>query len=121
MSKAGKAFVGLCFLTVAVVMSVIFACMVLKPTAAASGYDAAKGLAIGVGVGGIVAYFVLRFLANRTSGCLFRMVFKLLAFVLYALGIGLLFTTFLLEDPFKSLLGVKDKASEVRVEDASLQ
>lgn len=38
-----------------------------------------------------------------------------------ALGIGLLFTTFLLEDPFKILLGVKDKASEVRVEDASLQ
>ena len=79
--------------------------------AASSGYAAAKSMAIGVGVGGVIAYFILRFIANRTSGCLFRMVLKIVGWLLYTLGIGLLVTTFLLEDSLKKLIDVKENSA----------
>lgn len=36
------------------------------------------------------------------------MIVKLVGFLAYALGVGLLFFTFLMEEPFKTLLGVND-------------
>lgn len=113
MSKAKQAFVGFWFLTCAVAVSIAFTVYVLKPMAASSGYDAARSMSIGVGVVGVIAYFIFRFIANRTSGCLPRMVLKIAAWLLYALGIGLLFTTFLLEDSMKKLMDVKDGAAPV--------
>lgn len=112
-SKAIKAFWGFWYLTCAVVASIVFAVYVLKPMAAYSGYDAARSLAIGVGVAGVIVYFILRFLANRTSGCLPRMVLKIVGWLLYTLGIGLLVTTFLLEDSLKKLIDVKENSAPV--------
>lgn len=112
-SKAIKAFWGFWFLFCAVIVASIFILYILKPMAASSGYAAAKSMAIGVGVGGVIAYFILRFIANRTSGCLFRMVLKIAGWLLYTLGIGLLVSTFVLEDSMKGLMGVKDGAAPV--------
>ena len=84
-----------------------------------SGYDAARGVSIGLGIGGVVLFFVLRYVAGKTKGCLFRMLVKMVGFVAYALGIGLLFLTFLLGGQFKSLLGVKDSNSNATTEEES--
>ena len=100
--------------------AIVFTLFILKPMAASSGYGTARSVAIGIGIGGIVSYFILRFIANRTSGCLFRMVLKIAGWLLYALGIGLLFSMFLLEDSMKDLMDVKDgiaPVSEVSCED----
>ena len=89
-------------------MSAIVTLTVLKPIAAASGYDTARGVSIGLGIGGVILFFVFRYIAGKTNGCLFRMIVKLIGFLAYALGIGLLFVTFLLNEQFKGLMGVKD-------------
>ena len=106
-SNGIKAFFGFLFLLFAVALSVVVAITVLKPIAASAGYATAKGLAIGLGIGGVVLFFVLRYIAGKTSGCLFRMIVKMVGFVAYALGVGLLFLTFLLEGQLKNLVGVK--------------
>ena len=107
-SNGIKAFFGFLFLLFAVGLSVVVAITVLKPIAASSGYATTKGLSIGLGVGGVVLFFVLRYVAGKASGCIFRMIVKMAGFIVYALGIGLLFMTFLMEDQFKTLVGVKD-------------
>lgn len=107
-SNGIKAIGGLLFLFFGIALSVIVAITVLKPIAASSGYDTAKGLSIGLGIGGVVLFFVLRYIAGKTSGCLVRMIVKLVGFLSYALGIGLLFLTFLLEGQLKNFVGVKD-------------
>ena len=112
-SNAIKAFGGFWFLAGAVVTAIVFTLFILKPMAASSGYDTARSVAIGIGIGGIVSYFILRFIANRNSGCLFRMVLKIAGWLLYTLGIGLLVSTFVLEDSMKGLMGVKDGAAPV--------
>ena len=119
-TKAIKAFWGFWFLFCAVISAIVFTLYILKPMAASSGYAAAKGVAVGVGIGSVIAYFILRFIANRTSGCLFRMALKIAGWLLYTLGIGLLFSMFLLEDSMKDLMDVKDgiaPVSEVSCED----
>ena len=116
-SNAIKAFGGFVFLLFAVALSVGVAIGVLKPIAASAGYDAAKGLAIGLGIGGVVLFFVHRYIADKTDGCLVRMIVKLAGFISYALGIGLLFLTFLMEGQFKGLIGEKDSNGNVAVEE----
>ena len=120
-SNGIKAFGGFLFLLLAVALSVIVAITVLKPIAASSGYDTAKGLSIGLGIGGVVLFFVFRYIAGKASGCLFRMIIKMVGFIVYALGIGLLFLTFLLEDQFKSLVGVNDSDNNVATEEVRPQ
>jgi len=111
-SNAIKAFGGFVFLLFAVALSVGVAIGVLKPIAASAGYDAAKGLAIGLGIGGVVLFFILRYIAGKTDGCFVRMIVKLVGFVSYALGVGLLFLTFLLEGQLKSLVGENDSPED---------
>ena len=120
-SVAIKAFGGFLFLLFAVLLSVVIAITVLKPIVVASGYDTAKGISIGLGIGGVILFFILRYVAGKTKGCLFRMIVKMVGFVTYALGIGLLFLTFLLEDQFKSLVGVKDSNNNTSTEEVSQQ
>lgn len=110
-SNGVKAFSGFLFLCLGVVLSAVVSCTVLKPIAASSGYDCARGLSIGLGIGGVVLHFISRFIADRTKGCLVRMIVKFVGFIAYALGVGLLIVTFLIEEPFKTLLGVKDPSS----------
>lgn len=116
-SGAIKAAGGFLFLVFAVALSVAMAIGVLKPIATNSGYDTAKGISIGLGVGGVVLFFILRYVAGKASGCLIRMIAKLVGFVAYALGIGLLFLTFLLNDQFKSLVGVVDSNVNAHAEE----
>lgn len=116
-SNAVKAFGGFLFLVFAVALSVVTTLTVLKPIAVASGYDTAKGVSIGLGVGGVVLFFVFRYIAGKTSGCLFRILIKIVGFVVYALGIGLLFLTFLLDEQFKGLMGVKDSSNNAPAEE----
>ena len=120
-SGAIKAFGGFLFLLFAVALSVVVAIFVLKPIASASGYDVARGVSIGLGIGGVVLFFVLRYVAGKTKGCLFRMLVKMVGFVTYALGVGLLFLTFLLSDQFKNLMGVEDSNNNVVSEETSAQ
>ena len=120
-SNAVKAFGGFLFLIVAVALSVVVTLTVLKPIAATSGYDTARGVAIGLGIGGVVLFFVFRYIAGKTNGCLFRMIVKFVGFVAYALGVGLLFLTFLLNESFKGLMGVKDTANNAAAEEVSAQ
>ena len=103
-----KALGGFMFLLFAVALSVVVAITVLKPIAASYGYDTAKGLSIGLGIGGVVLFFVLRYIAGKTNGCLVRMAVKTVGFIAYAMGVGLLFLTVLLEGQLKNLIGVKD-------------
>ena len=105
------------FLFFAVVLSCIVAVTVLKPIAASSGYAAAKGLSIGLGIGGVVLFFVLRYIAGKTDGCLTRMLVKTIGFIAYALGVGLLFVTCLLEGHLKALVGVEDAKIDVSTAD----
>lgn len=116
-SNGIKAFGGFLFLLFAVLLSVVVALFVLKPIAASSGYDTAKSVAIGIGVGGVLLYFILRYIAGKATGCLFRMVVKFVGFILYSLGVGLLFITFLLEDQFKGLIEEESAKSNVSVEE----
>ena len=120
-SNGIKAFGGFLFLLFAVALSVVVALKVLGPIATASGYDTAKGVSIGLGIGGVVLYFIFRYFAGKASGCLFRMIVKMVGFIVYALGIGLLFLTFLLENQFKSLVGVKDSDNTAATEEVSQQ
>lgn len=120
-SNAVKAFGGFMFLFFAVALSIGVSIGVFKPMAMSSGFDAVRSASIGLGVGGIVLFFILRFVAGKTSGCLFRLVVKLVGFVAYALGIGLLFLTFLLEDQFKSLVGLEDAADKAATEEVMPQ
>lgn len=107
-SNGVKAFGGFLFLGLGLGLSAVIATTVLKPIAATSGYDAAKGMSIGLGIGGVVLFFIFRYIAGKTNGCLFRMIVKLVGFLAYALGVGLLFFTFLMEGQFKTFLGIKD-------------
>ena len=116
-SNAVKAVGGFLFLMFAVALSVVVTLTVLKPIAAASGFETAKGVSIGLGIGGVVLFFVLRHIAGKTSGCLVRMIVKMAGFAVYALGIGLLFLTFLMGEQFKSLMGVKDSSGDVPAEE----
>ena len=61
-------------------------------------------------------YFIFRFIADRTKGCLVRMIVKLVGFLAYALGVGLLFFTFLMEKTFKTFLGVTDSSNGATIE-----
>lgn len=115
-SNGGKAFLGFLFLGLAVGLSAVVICTVLKPIAASSGYGSARGLSIGLGIGGVILYFIFRFIADKTKGCLLRMIVKLVGFLAYALGVGLLFFTFLMEEPFKTFLGVKDSSDDATTE-----
>ena len=117
MSNGVKAFGGFQFLFLGVVLSVVVAMNVLKPIAAVSGYGTAKGVAIGIGVGGVVLYFVFRYVAGKTTGCLFRMIIKTVGFFAYALGIGLLFVTFLIEGQLKNLIGVTESDNNTPAEE----
>ena len=105
----------------AVALSVIVILTVLKPIAATSGYDTARGASIGLGIGGVILFFVFRYIAGKANGCLFRMIVKLIGFLAYALGIGLLFVTFLLNEQFKGLMGIKDTPSNAASEEANQQ
>ena len=105
-SNVLKCIGGLLFLTFAVILTAIVSFTLLKPIAATMGYATAKYTAIGLGIGGCVGYFVLRDIAGRVSGCLFRVSIRLLGFLVYALGVGMLFTVFLCEDQLKSCCGV---------------
>ena len=116
-SNAVKAVGGFLFLMFAVALSVVVTLTVLKPIAAASGFEVAKGVSIGLGIGGVVLFFVCRYIAGKTSGCLIRMIVKVAGFAAYALGIGLLFLTFLMGEQFKSLMGVKDSSGDVPAEE----
>ena len=120
-SNGIKAFGGFLFLLFAVLLSVIVALFVLKPMAVASGYGMAKSAAIGIGIGGVVLYFILRYVAGKATGCLFRMLVKLIGFLLYTLGVGMLFITFLLEDQFKGLVGLERENSNVSTEEVQQQ
>ena len=120
-SNGIKAFGGFLFLLFAVLLSVVVALFVLKPIAMASGYDTAKSVAIGIGVSGVVLYFILRYIAGKATGCLFRMLVKLIGFLLYTLGVGMLFITFLLEDQFKGLVGLERGNSNVSTEEVQQQ
>ena len=120
-SNGIKAFGGFLFLLFAVLLSIAITLLVLKPIAAASGYDTAKSAAIGIGIGGVVLYFTLRYVAGKATGCLFRMIAKFIGFILYALGVGLLFITFLLEDQFKGLVGVENAKSNTSTEEVQQQ
>jgi len=120
-SNGIKAFGGFLFLLFAVALSVVVAITVLKPIATSSGYDTAKGLSIGLGIGGVVLFFVLRYIAGKTDGCLVRMIVKLVGFISYALGVGLLFLTFLMEGQLKNLVGVKDSNNNAAVEEVRAQ
>ena len=111
-----KAFGGFLFLCLGVGLSAVVICTVLKPIAASYGYDCARGLSIGLGVGGVVLYFIFRFIADKTKGCLVRMIVKFVGFIAYALGVGLLFFTFLMGKQFKTFLGVKDPSSDATTE-----
>lgn len=110
-SNGVKAFGGFLFLLFAVALSVIVSITILKPIVSSSGYATAKGLSIGLGIGGVVLFFILRYSAGKTSGCLVRIIIKMVGFIVYALGVGLLFLTFLMEGQFKGLVGVKDSDS----------
>ena len=105
--------VGLIFLLFGAALSAVVTMTVLHPLAADSGYGAARGLAIGIGIGGVVLYFVLRSVAGRIDGCLLRMIVKFIGSISLATGIVMLFLTFLLEDQFKDMLGVKANAAPV--------
>ena len=59
--------------------------------------------------------------AGKATGCLFRMIAKFIGFILYALGVGLLFITFLLEDQFKGLVGVENAKSNTSTEEVQQQ
>ena len=120
-SNAVKAFGGFLFLMLAVALSVIVILTVLKPIAATSGYDTARGVSIGLGIGGVILFFVFRYIAGKANGCLFRMIVKLIGFLAYALGIGLLFVTFLLNEQFKGLMGIKDTPSNTVSEETNQQ
>lgn len=115
-SNAVKAFGGLLFLGLGLGLSAVVISTVLKPIAVSSGYGSARGLSIGLGIGGVVLYSIFRFIADKTKGCLFRMIVKLVGFLAYALGVGLLFFTFLMEGTFKTLLDVTDSKSDVQTE-----
>ena len=115
-SNGVKAFWGFLFLGLGLGLSAVVISTVLKPIAASSGYGSARGLSIGLGIGGVVLYFIFRFIADRTKGCLVRMIVKLVGFLAYALGVGLLFFTFLMEKPFKTFLGVTDSSNGATIE-----
>ena len=119
LSNGVKAFGGFLFLCLGVGLSAVVICTVLKPIATSSGYDRARGLSIGLGIGGVVLYFIFRFIADKTKGCLVRMIVKFVGFIAYALGVGLLFFTFLMEKPYKTLLGVKDPSSDAPTESSA--
>ena len=116
LSNGVKAFGGFLFLGLGLGLSAIVISTVLKPIAASSGYGSARGLSIGLGIGGVVLYFIFRFIADRTKGCLVRMIVKLVGFLAYALGVGLLFFTFLMEKTFKTFLGVTDSSNGATIE-----
>lgn len=120
-TSAVKAFGGFLFLVFAVGLSWVVSLTVLKPIAAASGYDTAKSVAVGLGIGGVILFFILRYVAGRTAGCLFRMVVKLVGFLAYALGVGLLFLTFLMEDQLKDIVAVKDSNGNAAAEEVGHQ
>jgi len=105
-SNAWKCIGGVLFLALAAILTAIVSCTLLKQIAALMGYATAKYTAIGLGVGGCVGYFVLRNIAGKVSGCLFRAPIKLLGFLVYALGVGMLIVTFLCEGQLKSCCGV---------------
>ena len=69
-------------------------------------------MSIGLGICGVVLFFVLRYIAGKTDGCLVRMIIKIVGFVVYALGVGLLFMTFLLEGQLKILVGENDSPED---------
>jgi hypothetical protein len=49
------------------------------------------------------------------------MIVKLIGCLAYALGIGLLFVTFLLNEQFKGLMGVKDTPNNTASEETNQQ
>ena len=120
-SNGIKAFGGFLFLCFAVLLSIVVAMTVVKPIAATSGYDMAKSVGIGIGIGGVVLYFVLRYVSGKITGCLFRMIVKFIGFLLYTLGVGMLFITFLLEDQFKSLIGIENVNNNTVTEEVQKQ
>ena len=111
-SNAFKVILGVIFLAFAAVLSGVVVMTVIKPIVASQGFDLGKYVAIGLGVGGIVIYVITRALTNRISGCFFRLVLKLVGFVFYALGVGLLIIVFLLSGEFKDMVGATPNNEE---------
>lgn len=81
----------------------------LRGLAGVIGYDATRIATVALGIGGIVGFFVLRKVAGNIDGCLVRMLTKLVGWLVYAAGIGLLILSLFLGDQFKACLGVEDK------------
>ena len=107
-SNAWKCIGGVIFLALAAILSAIVSCTVLRHIASSMGFATAKYTAIGLGVGGCIMHFVLRSIAGKVSGCLFRAPIKLLGLMVYALGVGMLILTFLCENQLKACCGVAE-------------
>ena len=110
-NSAVQLILGIIFLAFSAIVTAIVCCTVFRPLVPSLGYGTVKVLAIGSGVGGVVLFMVLRSVAARTDGCLFRMLVKFVGFLLLALGVGLLITVFLAESTFKASLGVEKEAT----------
>lgn len=110
-SNAFQCFIGMLFLGFSAILTGIVSCTGLRMVATQFGYGTAKIVALGLGFGGVVLYFVFRTIAGKTNGCLFRMLVKFVGFILFALGVGMLIVVFLAEGTFKECVGV-EKATE---------
>lgn len=116
-SNAMKCIGGIIFLCIAAVLTGVVALLLLKPITASVGYSVARGTAIGIGIGGCIGYFVFRNLAGKTSGCLTRAFFKLVGFLVYALGVGMLIVSIFCNDQLKSCCGVEEAAQNSEISD----
>lgn len=111
-SNAFQVFIGVLFLAFSAIVTGIVGCTVLRPIAQASGYATAKFVAIGMGLGGIVLFVLFRIVAGKVSGCMARMLVKLIGFLAFALGVGMLVVTFMLENSLKGMLGVGEQDTQ---------
>lgn len=106
----GQLILAFIFLAFSAIVTAIVCCTVLRPLVPSLGYGVVKSIAIGMGVGGVVLFLMLRAIAARTNGCLLRMLVKFVGFLLFALGVGMLISVFLGESTFKDCLGVEKEA-----------
>lgn len=117
-SNAIAVIKGLIFLAFSAVVTGVIAATVLKSIGKVFGYNGVSIAAIGLGVGGVVLYFVMRTIAARTDGCLARMFIKLLGFLAYAMGVGMIIMSIFLRDQLRELC-VEEKSSQSVEESAA--